>query len=112
MSTAGPSENRSGHNRTTMTMNMRGDDNLKRPFRVTEAHPWTAWHGDTVFVVGDPVDGECTFEGPPLLPEWAWLTWLTEGALELPCIWHRSHVRVRGPWSGVIPADGLEPLVP
>lgn len=78
-------------------------------YRVGPSHPWDSWHGDVVAVVEDDVPGDCPFEGC-MVPQWGWLAWLVE-ALDGPCIWHEKHVRVRGPWSGVIPADGLEPLM-
>lgn len=91
-------------------------------FRVGPSHSWEAWRGDTVRAVGDGTSPEeragvdCEQPG---FAEWA-ATWKDgEGAptapppdnsLEAPCRQHARHLKVAGPWSGVIPVDGPIPL--
>lgn len=64
-------------------------------FRVGPKHPWPAWHGDTVRALGDGTSQE-EIAGVDCGDE--------------PCTAHTNHLRVHGPWSGVIPMDGLVPI--
>ena len=89
-------------------------------FRVGPDHPWPAWHGDTVRAVGDgTADDERAGSScsPPGLVEWAegWTKGKEpppppDNSVASPCQEHAWHIRVRGPWSGIIPGDGLIPL--
>lgn len=66
-------------------------------FRVGRDHPWSAWHGDTVRATGDGTSPD-EIAGVDCM------------IADDPCLEHARHLSVSGPWSGVIPMDGLIPI--
>lgn len=80
-------------------------------FRITEAHPWSAWHGDEVTAISDGTTKE-EKDGTDCDSYLDGFDIKTEDPIPAfsPCTKHKHHVKVKGLWSGTIPTDGLEPL--